>query len=117
MPPPFGGGYHNLVAQQSSRRRRFNCAAPFRGRLLAPSDSVYQVPGVASIVPPPFGGGYEVIHAGGQSHGHASIVPRSDLHTWRGDQTPAASPTAMLQLCRPLSGAVTAGGTPRMWRA
>ena len=82
VPPPFGGGYLLPARLERHRRVCFNCAAPFRGRLLEETNGT-ATKIQASIVPPPFGGGYQSAPTEG----------------------PSIRPT--LQLCRPLSGAVT----------
>ena len=84
VPPPSGGGYRQGQSQgRGGRRQVFNCAAPFRGRLLRQGRPIVAQQYPSSIVPPPSGGGY--VSVGGQT----------------------VTCYQLLQLCRPLPGAVT----------
>ena len=74
VPPPFGSGYYTPASLTSATMERFNCAAPFRERLLDLVKSCLDVHR-ASIVPPPFGSGYSHHHDARQSANIASIVP------------------------------------------
>ena len=58
VPPPSGGGYNLAVASNDRPAHPFNCAAPFRGRLLAAAIDALTGRTTPSIVPPPSGGGY-----------------------------------------------------------
>ena len=57
VPPPSGGGYLLVSIRNKTLKGAFNCAAPFRGRLLD-CDANPGHPSCPSIVPPPSGGGY-----------------------------------------------------------
>ena len=58
VPPPFGSGYVTGSELAGETFTRFNCAAPFRERLLREHRADHPVVEHASIVPPPFGSGY-----------------------------------------------------------
>ena len=114
----------------------FNCAAPFRERLSASSGYRQRFGAGASIVPPPFGSGYPCYPAQGRRKLAASIVPppfgggypccwerrkagtesfncaapfRERLAVCASARLPHR---VLLQLCRPLSGAVSSAPAP-----
>ncbi len=86
VPPPFGSGY-------AGQRWAGEWALP------------------ASIVPPPFGSGYPHSEGGvGGSRFRASIVPPPFGSGYQLSHDVGNDFHSTLQLCRPLSGAVTRGG-------
>ena len=108
VPPPSGGGYlgGGLVALAAGIT--FNCAAPFRGRLLVIAALRTYCVGAPSIVPPPSGDGYVATGVQPVIVVVASIVPPPSGGGYR--PTLLLLPfVCRLQLCRPLPGAVTVG--------
>ena len=130
VPPPFGSGYLPAYTGAIPPAAAFNCAAPFRERLYELvaggaasatalqlcrplSGAVMNAPGKAlpmptlpSIVPPPFGSGYARRRASGcrrQPAFNCAAPFRERLYT---DGDGYADRLVVLQLCRPLSGAV-----------
>ena len=81
VPPPFGSGY---------QRRKAQCSLRFG----------------ASIVPPPFGSGYTLRGSGGGWGKAASIVPPPFGSGYADTLVVNDRNLGVLQLCRPLSGAV-----------
>ena len=108
VPPPFGSGYRDLALLSRLQSQPLQLCRPLSGAVtaLGLAFALYQV--VASIVPPPFGSGYDLLLLlPAPLLEMASIVPPpfgSGYWSWCAG---SGCGGCRLQLCRPLSGAVT----------
>ena len=104
VPPPFGSGYPEL-ANLAKRVCNLQLCRPLSGAVIGIGRPLSPTPGYPSIVPPPFGSGYYARPGWDCPGTGPSIVPRVNGQMPVG-KIGIATPQVVLQLCRPLSGAV-----------